>query len=108
MIQRFPKNKTQIISSSKLVTKRAIGTVEGVMNKAAKDVDGYMTPLRTSVITRYPIIFSLLTTFGVATTFLGFEKIVSQITFLDQHPFIMLILGVGILAATGTLYKKLS
>ena len=108
MLNRLQKNKTHIILSSKSVTKRAIGSVEGVMNKAVTDMDSYITPMRTSVLNRYPILFSLLTTFGVATTFLGFEKIISQVTFLDQHPFIMLILGVVSLAATGTLYKKLA
>ncbi len=78
------------------------------MSKASQNIDGYIAPIRTSVLTRFPILFSLLTTFGVAATFLGFEKIVSNIAFLDQNPFIMLILGIGILALTGTLYKKLS
>ncbi len=108
MRNHVQKNKTHVLSSGTVVTKQAIGTVENVMNKAAKNMDSYIRPIRTSVLTRYPILFSLLTTLGVATTFLGFEKIVSQIPFLDQHPFVMLILGVGILAVTGTLYKKLS
>ena len=94
--------------NKKSTSKRPINFVEGVVSKASQDIDGYIAPIRTSVLTRFPILFSLLTTFGVAITFLGFEKIVSKVVFLDQHPFVMLILGISILAVTGTLYKKLS
>ena len=102
------KNKAQILDSSKRLSESAFSTAQEVISKATTEVDTYVSPLRTSVLARFPIVFSLLTTFGVATTFLGFEKIVSNIAFLDQHPFLMLILGISILALTGTLYKKLS
>ena len=108
MLQKLQKNTDQILSSSKRFTETAINTVDGAVTKATTEVDTYIRPLRQSVLSRFPIIFSLLTTFGVATTFLGFEKIVSDIQFLNNHPLVMLILGIGILALTGTLYKKLS
>lgn len=108
MIKKLNENKTHILQSSKRLTETALNTVDGVVTKATTEVDTYINPLRTSVLNRFPILFSLLTTFGVATTFLGFEKIVSTIPLLDQHHIIMLILGISILAATGTLYKKLS
>jgi hypothetical protein len=108
MIDKLNKNKTQILESSKRFGGSAFSTAQNVVTKATLEAETYISPLRKSVLTRFPIVFSLLTTFGVATTFLGFEKIVSNIAFLDQHPFVMLILGISILAATGTLYKKLS
>jgi uncharacterized integral membrane protein len=108
MIKKISENKTQILQSSKRFTETAFNTVDGAMTKATTEVDTYIRPLRQSVLKRFPILFSLLTTFGVATTFLGFEKIVSTIPLLDEHPFVMLILGISILALTGTLYKKLS
>lgn len=108
MKKYFHEKTISSVTHSKLVTEKAIDMFDGVVTKTAKDMNGYISPLRTSVLTRFPIVFSLLTTLGVATTFLGFEKIVSNISFLDQHPVIMLILGISILAATGTLYKKLS
>jgi hypothetical protein len=98
----------QILKSSKVLTETAINHLDATVTKATNEVDTYIRPIRTSVLTRFPILFSLLTTFGVATTFLGFEKIVSNIAFLDQHPVVMLIVGISILAITGTLYKKLS
>ena len=108
MIKKLNENKTQILQSSKRLTETALNTASGVVTKATTEVDTYLSPIRTSVLKRFPILCSLLTTFGVATTFLGFEKIVSNVPFLDQNPIIMLILGISILAATGTLYKKLS
>lgn len=108
MFAKFPKSGDEIVKSSKRFTTATFNSVDATIVRAAQGTDTYIAPIRTSVLKRFPIIFSLLTTFGVATTFLGFEKIVSNITFLDQHPFVMLILGISILATTGTLYKKLS
>ena len=88
-------------------TKSAINFIETTTTQAQNTFDTYIAPTRQSILKRFPILFSLLVTFGVATTFLGFEKIVSEIDFLNEHPFVMLILGISILATTGTLYKKL-
>jgi hypothetical protein len=108
MLKKLKPNKTVILESSKRFTQTAINTIDSTVTRATSEVDTYINPLRSSVLKRFPIVFSLLTTFGVATTFLGFEKIVSDISFLDEHPVVMLILGISILAVTGTLYKKLS
>ena len=88
-------------------TKSTFDTVSTIVTKTTTSVDGYIAPVRKSVLERFPVLFSLLVTFGVTTTFLGFEKIIAQIDVLDRNPFLVLILGMGILASTGTLYKKL-
>jgi len=64
--------------------------------------------LRDSTFTRFPIIFSLLTTFGLVATLYGFEKVIDKIDILSDHPEILLVVGLATLAGTGTLYKKLS
>ncbi len=81
--------------------------VTTVVSKTTSGVDTYIAPVRKSVLQRFPVLFSLLVTFGATTTFLGFEKIIETIPFLNQHPVIVLILGMSILAFTGTIYKKL-
>lgn len=102
------KEKTvTFIKQTSSRSKRAFDTFDTVTRTATKEIDSYLAPARESILKRFPVLFSLLVTFGLATTFLGFEKIVSQISFLDQNPLLLLILGVSILAATGTLYKKL-
>lgn len=64
--------------------------------------------LRDSTFTRFPIIFSLLTTFGLVATLYGFEKVIDKIDFLSNNPEILLFIGLLVLAGTGSLYKKLS
>lgn len=108
MAQKIRQQTSTILKSGKRLTETAFTTMDGAVSKAATEMDTYFTPLRTSVLTRFPILFALLTTLGVVTTFLALEKIIAEIAILDQHPVLMLILGVSILAGTGTLYKKLS
>jgi len=98
---------SKVKNATKVQTKSAISYIEATTTQVQSTFDTYVAPTRQSILKRFPILFSLLVTFGVATTFLGFERVVSQIVFLDQYPVVMLILGVGILALTGTLYKKL-
>jgi energy-converting hydrogenase Eha subunit E len=75
--------------------------------KGTDDADLVLQPVRKSIIKRFPVAFTLAVTFGVASIFFGFERIISEITFLNERPVLILILGIVILAATGTLYKKL-
>lgn len=60
-----------------------------------------------AVFQRWPLVFTLLGTFGFVCTLYGFEHIIDQIDILADNPLLMLGLGVAILAFTGTLYKKL-
>lgn len=57
---------------------------------------------------RYPLTLALLTAFGLASVVYGFEKMVDKISLFQQHPFILLIIGVSILLFTGGLYKQLN
>ena len=86
---------------------RVLNGVEGTVGKVEKEMGNFMQPVQKTVFSRFPILFTLLVTFGVAITFLGFERIVTDISFINERPFLMLSIGLGILAATGTLYKKL-
>ncbi len=62
---------------------------------------------RKSVFRRFPLVFTLLGTFGVVCTFYGFNKILAKIPLIAHNPYIALVIGVIILLFTGTLYKKL-
>lgn len=62
---------------------------------------------RDSVFKRFPIIFTLLGTFGLVATFYGFQHIISSVPFLANNPYITLAVGLLVLLLTGTLYKKL-
>ena len=62
---------------------------------------------RDSVFARFPLVFTLLVSFGVVITFSGFNGIIEKIPVLANNPFISLIIGMVILVLTGKLYKKL-
>jgi hypothetical protein len=63
---------------------------------------------RIVVQTRYPFLFILLVTFGAVATLQGFSKIIENIDFFADNPWILLTAGLFTLLATGTLYKKLN
>ena len=71
-------------------------------NKIVTKLEG----TRDSAFSRFPILFTLLGTFGFVATLYGFEGIIDT-TFFSDHPFLLLVTGLLILALTGSLYKKL-
>ena len=77
------------------------------LQKAERELQATMEPIRRSVLERFPILFTLLTAFGVAAVFFGFERILSEIAFLNNRPWLILLLGIIVLSSTGTLYKML-
>lgn len=62
---------------------------------------------RDHAFARFPLLFTLLATFGVVATFYGFQGILEKIPLLAEDPYISLIIGILILVLTGKLYKKL-
>ncbi|MEK7542537.1 MAG: hypothetical protein AAB524_02450 [Patescibacteria group bacterium] len=61
---------------------------------------------RQAVFQRFPLLFTLLGAFGLVATLHGFEGLMDRIG-LSGNPLLLLVLGIGILIFTGTLYKKL-
>ena len=103
--------KRQIIANTKKETDLLIETVNGVdglVSGVIKEAETIVKPVRRSVLKRFPIAFSLLVTFGVAAVFYGFERVLMEVSYLNDKPFLILLLGIGVLALTGTLYKKLA
>ncbi len=86
---------------------RSVGTLADQLQRLEKDLDKAVIPVRERVFDRFPILFVLATTFGVAAVFYGFERLIAEISFLHDRPLLILSLGVVILLATGTLYKVL-
>jgi len=62
---------------------------------------------RKSAFERFPLLFTLLTTFGLVATLYGFQRLIDKVDFLSDNSFIMLGVGLLTLIITGTLYKKL-
>lgn len=87
---------------------KVLDTVDTVVSGTGATIEHHVSPVRNSVLKRFPVLFSLLTTFGVAATFLGFEQLILKSNLLDKYPELILALGVIILVFTGKIYKKLS
>lgn len=62
---------------------------------------------RKDVFERFPLLFTLLGSFGLVATFYGFERLIDQIDIFADNPLILLGTGLLILIFTGSLYKKL-
>jgi hypothetical protein len=56
---------------------------------------------------RFPLVFALLTAFGVVITFNGIHDLIGKVDWLNRNPVITLVVGIMILLFTGTIYKKL-
>ena len=89
------------------IAAKPIDKIEATMEQLTSTADSLVDPYRKSVAKRYPILFLLLVTFGVTATFLGLEWLIGEIAYLQDHPLLLLLLGIGTLVITGTLYKKL-
>ena len=59
------------------------------------------------VLDRYPLLFTFLLTFSVAATFHGFELVLQSYRIFQNHPILLLGLGILGLFLTGSLYKGL-
>lgn len=76
------------------------------IERTTRGVNDYMQARSQSVLSRYPLMFSLLAAFGVAMVLYGFEHVLDG-TVLQEHPLLALLIGLAILIFTGSLYKRL-
>ena len=72
-------------------------------HKVIRDI----TRQRDTAFEKFPMIFTLLGTFGLVATLYGFQHLIDRVPLLANNPLISLIVGLIILLLTGTLYKKL-
>lgn len=94
----------QVERVTKETTVQMLDKTDMVSGQVNRQFNQYVAPVRRSALKRFPVLFSLLVVFGLTTTFYAFEKILSQYEFLNQHPWLILLLGLSVLALTGRLY----
>lgn len=83
------------------------GAVTKKIENAVVHTEKVIEPVRDSLFKRFPITLTLLVSFGVAATFYGIERMISEIVWLNERPFYILCAGILTLAFTGKLYQKL-
>lgn len=89
------------------LTESTLNTIESTLKTVEQKVESYTAPVRKSIFKRFPVFFSLFVTFGIAAVFFGFERILEDMSYMNEHPILILSLGILVLVVTGTLYKKL-
>lgn len=62
---------------------------------------------RDSAFRKFPLIFTLLGTFGVVSVLYGVQHLFDKVPYLVNNPILAVIVGLVILLLTGTLYKRL-
>lgn len=77
--------------------------VEELSNK----VNGVMATMSHPLLKRYPLTFMFFILIGVVAVSEGVKGIITEIPFFDGHPWRLLLAGIIVLVATGTLYKNL-
>lgn len=80
----------------------------GSITEAEKRMIHELSSKRGKAEIKYPLLFGLMTTFGFVSVLYGFEKLIDKIDLFVNNPWILFVVGVLILMATGTAYKKLS
>ena len=78
-----------------------------VVRKAETDVIKELAKRRDTAYQRFPLLFTMLATFGIVATFYGFEHLIDSVDFLANNPILLLGVGILTLVLTGQLYKKL-
>ncbi len=88
--------------------KTTFGSVEQFLSETTAGTEQVVAQYRRSAFQRFPLLFGLLVIFGSAATVFGIEHLLESTPFFRDNPLIVLILGLGLLGATGRLYKRLS
>jgi hypothetical protein len=77
------------------------------IKKVPEPIVSKLATVRQGVFSRFPLLFTLMGSFGLVATFYGFERLIDRIDILANNPYILLGVGLLTLIFTGTLYKKL-
>lgn len=77
------------------------------LTESEKRIVARLKSERQRVFDRFPLLFTLLGSFGLVATFYGFERIIDRVDAFSENPVILLATGLSLLILTGSLYKYL-
>lgn len=78
------------------------------IKEATKNAGNTLGAYKQTAFHKFPLLFVLLSSFGLVATFYGFEKVIDSVPILQNNPIWILAVGLLALWITGSLYKKLS
>ena len=77
------------------------------LEKIANDIHIIAKKNQTPVLKKYPLTFSFLSLVGFAMVMYGLEETFNMVSFFKSNPPMVLFIGLIILLATGTAFKRL-
>ncbi len=86
-----------------MIIKDPIQGAENIVKNIHDEAGKFTQP----VLSKYPLVFSFLIVFAVSAILHGFEMWADQINLFEKHPSYLMLIGILVLLATGTLYKTL-
>lgn len=86
---------------------KEIDAVKGSVDHAVNATGRLVKPVRDSLFARFPILATLLVAFGVAATFFGMERLITEVAWLNDRPLLIFLSGISALIVSGKLYQKL-
>lgn len=96
-----------VTTSATTATEVVLDTAESVVTATQSEFERTIAPVRQRFSQRYPVLFFGTVVIGATAAVLGIEQVLLQYQILQTYPWLILGLGVTLLATTGTLYKKL-
>ena len=85
-----------------------VDSVHDVISEVEHEMEERIAPVRKNALERWPALFLLVVTMGLSLVIYSMELIFAQWDWVVNYPWMALGIGISILLATGTLYKKLS
>lgn len=79
-----------------------------LLERQEEKILGMLREERKRAQKKFPLIFGLIATFGVAAIFAGFNRMISSYEFLDKNPVTLVLVGLVVLIISGAAYKKLN
>ncbi|MCA9354533.1 MAG: hypothetical protein KC877_03375 [Candidatus Kaiserbacteria bacterium] len=96
-----------VVGEFSRVAEEVLDDAQMVVDTAEVQIQRVAAPVRKSILKRFPVLFLLAVTFGFTATITGMEQLLIRSELLQDHPAVILAIGIFLLVATGTLYKKL-
>lgn len=72
-----------------------------------KDIHDTAGKYTQPVLSRYPLLFAFLIIFSVSAIMHGFGDLIKRVVFFEEHPGVLMFIGILVLLFAGKLYKWL-
>ena len=78
------------------------------IERLAEELNRQMSTRSQFIVKRYPLTFAIVALAGVVAVSEGVKGLLGEVLVLQENPLYMLLIGLFILLALGSVYKKLN